>query len=331
MPGLPPDLRGPVTVALARSEPSIPVPSSLPGGALYELKWDGYRVAVVRDDAGARLWSRQGKELTDRFPDLAAAVVEQVQPGTVLDGEAVVWNGTRLDFDLLQRRLVNNPRKVVAMAAMDPASLMAFDVIALGAKDRRRVPLRERRQLLEELAESWTPPLQLSPVTGDEATARRWMADYRPAGIEGLVVKAADSKYMPGRRTWIKVKSRETTEVLIGGITGSLERPDTIVAGLVRDGELHVVGRSTPLTTTQAKVLGKALTLAGPDHPWPDVISSTRFGASRDKVPLIKVEPLIVAEVSADSALQGGGHRHPLRYVRPRFDLTPEDLAEREA
>ena len=123
---------------------------------------------------------------------------------------------------------------------------MVFDVLALGAKDRRRQPLRERRELLKELAASWTPPLQLSPATGDEATAHRWMADFRPAGIEGLVVKAAGSRYTPGRRTWIKVKSRETTEVLIGGVTGSLERPDTIVAGLVRDGELHVVGRSTP-------------------------------------------------------------------------------------
>ena len=92
-----------------------------------------------------------------------------------------------------------------------------------------------------------------------------------------------------------------------------------------------MVGRSTPLTTTQAEASAAALTPAGPDHPWPDVISSSRFGASRDKVPLVKVEPLIVAEVSADSALQGGGYRHPLRYVRPRFDLTPEDLAEREA
>ena len=157
------------------------------------------------------------------------------------------------------------------------------------------------------------------------------MIDYRPAGIEGLVVKAGDSVYTPGRRARIKVKRRETTEVLIGGVTGSLERPDTIVAGLVRDDELHLVGRSTPLTKTQAEAPGKALTPAGPDHPWPDVISSTPFGASRDKVPLVKVEPLIVVEVSADSALQGGGYRHPLRYVRPRFDLAPEDLAERQA
>ena len=108
---LPPDLRGPVVVALARTEEAIPGESTMAGGAVYELKWDGYRVAAVRDDAGARLWSRQGKDLTDRFPDLAAALVDQIQPGTVLDGEAVVWHGSRLDFDLLQRRLVNTPRE----------------------------------------------------------------------------------------------------------------------------------------------------------------------------------------------------------------------------
>ena len=88
--------------------------------AVAPPQWDGYRVAVVRDDAGARLWSRQGKELTDRFPDLAGAAVVQVEPGTVLDGEAVIWNGNRLDFDLLQRRLVNTPRKVAALAASTP-------------------------------------------------------------------------------------------------------------------------------------------------------------------------------------------------------------------
>ena len=79
---------------------------------------DGYRVAVVRDEAGARLWSRQGKDLTDRFADLARAAVGQLAPGTVIDGEAVIWNGARLDFDLLQRRRVNTPRKVTGLAAL---------------------------------------------------------------------------------------------------------------------------------------------------------------------------------------------------------------------
>ena len=63
MTSLPEALRGPVRLALAKAEESIPSPSALPAGAVYELKWDGYRVAVVRDEELVRLWSRQGKDL----------------------------------------------------------------------------------------------------------------------------------------------------------------------------------------------------------------------------------------------------------------------------
>jgi ATP-dependent DNA ligase len=324
---LPSDLAGPVVVALARAEETIPAASALPGGALYELKWDGYRIAAVRDDEGVHLWSRQGKDLTDRFPDLAAAARDQLDPGTVLDAEAVIWNGDHLDFDLLQRRLVNTPRRVAALAAKHPASLMVFDILAHGGIDLRTEPLHERRAVLEDLATAWAPPLQLSPATSDEALARQWFSDYRPTGIEGLVVKGLHSVYTPGRRTWVKVKSRETTEVIIGAVTGSLERPEAVVAGLIHDRVLQIVGKTTALSKAQATTLASALVPAGPDHPWPDEVSSSRFGSSRDKVKLIKVEPLVVAEVLADTALQAGAYRHPLRYVRVRRDLAPDDLS----
>jgi hypothetical protein len=112
-------------------------------------------------------------------------------------------------------------------------------------------------------------------------------------------------------------------------VTGDVELPHTIVAGLYRSGTLEIVGKSTPLTSTQAKELGAVLVPAGLQHPWPDQVSSGRFGSSRDTIALVKVEPLVVAEVLADAALQAGTYRHPLRFVRPRFDLTPEDLAGR--
>lgn len=319
---LPRDLHGPVTVTLARSEPSIPAASSMPGGAVYEPKWDGYRVVAVRDDSGARLWSRQGKDLTSRFSDVAEAVASQVQPGTVIDAEAVIWNGDRLDFDLLQRRLVSAGSSLPRLVAKHPASLMVFDVLALRGSDLRGRPWRERREALEDLAGQWRPPLQLSPSTTDEATARAWFVDYRPAGVEGLVVKGASSRYTPGRRSWVKVKSRESTEVIVGAVTGSLTRPETVVAGRIRDGVLHIVGKTTPLSRTQAADVAASLTPSGPEHPWPDEVSSTRFGSSREKLRLVKVEPLLVAEVLADTALQAGAYRHPLRFVRLRRDLS---------
>jgi ATP-dependent DNA ligase len=326
LPDLPPDLAGPVAVQLAKPVRDLPTASALPGGCRYEPKWDGYRLVVVRGPGGTRLWSKQGRDLTDRFPDVAAAALAQVPPGTVLDGEVVVWNGERLDFGLLQRRMVTAPSRLAALAVAHPASYVAFDLLAAGGEDQRRRPLRSRRSTLEELARRWAPPLQLSPVTADPDEARGWAEDLRPLGIEGLVAKGASTRYAGGRREWLKVKSWETTEVLAGGVIGPLDRPGQLVAGRYRDGELVVVGRTGPLSPAQSAELSAVLTPAGPDHPWPERIGTGRFGGGRLSVALTRVQPVAVVEVSADAALTAGVFRHPLRFVRVRPDLAPGDV-----
>ncbi len=96
--------------------------------------------------------------------------------------------------------------------------------------------------------------------------------------------------------------------------------------GGVRDGELVVVGRTSPLTARQAEELAAVLTPAGEDHPWPERIGTGRFGGGRLSVALTRVEPAAVVEVSADAALTAGVFRHPLRFVRVRPDLRPEDV-----
>jgi ATP-dependent DNA ligase len=326
LPGLPADLAGPVAVELAKSVRDIPPPQALPGGCRYEPKWDGYRLVIVRSGSSTRLWSKQGRDLTDRFPDIAAAARAQVPAGTVVDGEVVVWHGDRLDFGLLQRRMATPPARMAALVAAAPASYVAFDVLAAGGTDLRRRTLRARREQLEALAGRWAPPLQLSPLTDDLAEARQWFADFRAAGVEGLVVKGASTRYAGGRREWLKVKSWETTEVLAGGVIGPLERPSQLVAGRVRDGELVVVGRTSPLSPRQSAELAAVLTPAGPGHPWPERIGTGRFGGGRLSVPLTRVEPTVVVEVSTDAALQAGVFRHPVRYLRVRADLRPEDV-----
>jgi hypothetical protein len=70
------------------------------------------------------------------------------------------------------------------------------------------------------------------------------------------------------------------------------------------------------------------LTPAGAGHPWPDEIGPGHWAKSRAAVPLTRVEPLVVAEVTADAALQAGVWRHPLRYLRHRPDLQPADVDE---
>jgi ATP-dependent DNA ligase len=326
LPGLPPELAGPVAVQLSKPIATIPPANALPGGCLYEPKWDGYRLVVVRTASSTRLWSKQGRDLTDRFPDVAAAALAQVPAGTVLDGEVVIWHGDRLDFGLLQQRMVAAPGRMGALVAAHPASYVAFDVLAAGGSDLRGQRLARRRAELERLAARWAPPLQLSPATSDPAEARQWFTDFRPAGVEGLVAKGAGTRYAPGRREWLKVKSWETTEVLAGGVIGPIDRPSQLVAGRYRDGELVVVGRTSPLSPRQAAELAAVLSPAGDDHPWPDRIGTGRFGGGKLSVPLTRVTPSAVVEVSADAALQAGVFRHPLRFVRVRPDLAPEDL-----
>ncbi|MBC9819703.1 ATP-dependent DNA ligase [Terrabacter sp. MAHUQ-38] len=294
---------------------------------MYELKWDGFRCVAVRDERGARLWSRQGKELTSQFDDVAAAVAAQVPAGTVLDGELVMWNGSRLNFDLLLRRLLS---RTPARTRVGPAaSYVVFDLLALEGRDLRELAARARRDVLETVAASWVPPLQLCPMTMDEVVARSWFVDYRPAGIEGLVVKPAAGRYRPGRHSdgWVKVKGRKTSEVIVGAVIGPLGRPHSVVVGLDVAGVLRVVGQSVPLSRAQAATLAAVLEPAGADHPWPDEISSRRFGSGRDKAVLTTVKPVVVVEILADTALQGGAFRHPVRLVRLRPDLGIGDVS----
>ncbi|MEV0949051.1 ATP-dependent DNA ligase [Promicromonospora sp. NPDC050249] len=199
---LPPELTGPVQVALARTVEQIPHAGALPGGCRFEPKWDGFRLIVARDRGGSKLWSRRGTDLSTTFPEITAACVDQLVPGTVLDGEVVIWTSGRLDFGALQTRMGRGPRSAAAHAAGHPASYAAFDLLASTGQDARHLPFDERRRLLEQLAAAWRPPLNLSPVTDDRDVATEWFETYTAAGIEGLVIKGGAQPYPAGQRGW---------------------------------------------------------------------------------------------------------------------------------
>ena len=137
---IPFDLRGPVDVELAGAVDAIPGPNALPGGTVWEPKWDGYRGVIVRSNdreppakkgrppaerarpAGSigstRIWSRNHRDLSDWFPDdVSAAAAAQLPPGTVVDGELVILVDGRLSFDALQRRLATTPAKAQRLVA----------------------------------------------------------------------------------------------------------------------------------------------------------------------------------------------------------------------
>lgn len=126
----PDELRGPVELALAKAVERMPGHSAQPGGCVFEPKWNGFKAQLVRDGERTAFYSRQGKDLTRYFPDFWATTADAVPSGVVADGELVGWLGERLDFDALQRRMTTSKRTLADLVRNEPASFVAFDVLA---------------------------------------------------------------------------------------------------------------------------------------------------------------------------------------------------------
>lgn len=108
-------------------------------GWVYEEKVDGWRVLAYKDTAGVRLMSRNARDLTRRFPELAAAVTALEPPTLILDGEIAVFDHQLLSrFEWLRGR----PKDETAT----PPILIAFDCLYARGKDLRERPLRVRRK-----------------------------------------------------------------------------------------------------------------------------------------------------------------------------------------
>jgi ATP-dependent DNA ligase len=321
----------PSGVMLAKPVADLPPDASQAGGCLYEPKWDGYRALVAVDSKGrSRVRSRRGVDLTTAFPDIAGPAATQLPRDTILDGELVVWDGQRLDFTQLQRRVIA-PTRAAALARDKPASFVAFDVLIIAGKRLATLALRERRRALEHLRPRLSSPLQINPATEDRDLARRWLADYAIAGvaIEGLVIKALNDAYLPGRRAWLKLRSRATAEAIVGAVTGTLTTPDRLILALPRaDGVLVVAGGTAPLNPRQSREIAALLRPPSQPHPWPNVLPAGRTGTlgGPRHLPITLVDPVLVVEIEVDTAYEYLRWRHMTRLLRPRPDLDVSDI-----
>jgi len=306
---------------------------------IYEPKFDGFRMICWSQNDGVRLQSRQATDLTNRFPDLAAALAAYLPAGVVVDGEAIIYDpdAGRTSFALLQRRLTAG-RRAGKEASRHPANFVAFDLLRdTDGRELLNEPLSVRRTRLEQLFAGAGLQLPICPQTADRRLAQQWFANLTNAGVEGLVIKKTASRYRPGRADgWTKVRARQTTEYVIGGVTGSLDQPTSLLLGRYdQHGVLRHVGRSHPLKSELRRDFAAALhaTVFQGDtsgHPWPCPLPATWSSDLSDRQPLpyVPVEPTLVAEVEQDTATDGpfGRLRHRAAAVRPRHDLRPTDI-----
>ncbi|MFD3779460.1 ATP-dependent DNA ligase [Streptomyces sp. NPDC058612] len=238
--------------------------------------------------------------------------------------------GGALSFEGLQRRAAARSRSAATLATRLPAYYVAFDVLQADGQELLHLPYRDRRARLQDLFanHALTAPWTLCPMTTDLTTAREWLESWTDvSGVEGIVVKGRSQRYVPGYRGWTKIRRRDTTEAVVGAVTGALTRPQLLILGRHdQAGRLRAVGRTVPLRPEQARQVAERLAPAGPGHPWTGVKFAAAWG-SRDALDAILVRPELIAEVSADRAIDRGGvFRHPLRFNRLRLDVTVEDV-----
>jgi bifunctional non-homologous end joining protein LigD len=187
-------------------------------GWIYEEQYDGYRAVAYKHDGRVRLLSRNLKDLTKQFAEVAAAVARLRAPSLVLDAEIAVFDEHLVSHLGYLRASRGEEEKLLT-----PPILIAFDCVYARGKELFREPLLRRRSILErELAEAEGPILVARRLGPDGLAA--W-EEVKAHGWEGLVAKDSASFYEPATRTpsWVKVKHKvrvgwpgEGTEYLRG-------------------------------------------------------------------------------------------------------------------
>lgn len=187
---------------------------------MYEPKMDGVRALATVLTSGTKLTSRRGRDQTAIYPELGnlAMYVNALQ--AVIDGEIVAVDATgRPSFERLQSRMnLTNPRDVERMRKKIPVTLFAFDLLWHDGRDLTRLPLEERRALLEKIV---TPTDRLQLTLTVEGRGTQLFDAAKGLGFEGVVAKRKGSSYAQGRRTheWRKIKAVNQIDCVILGWT----------------------------------------------------------------------------------------------------------------
>jgi bifunctional non-homologous end joining protein LigD len=311
-------------------KPMLAVLSTLPGeedGWAYEIKWDGVRAIAYCETGRMRLESRTLRDITSHYPELRALAAELGSREVVLDGEIVAFDdeGTP-SFERLQSRMNLGSEAAVRRRMADiPVTYMAFDLLYAGGRSLVDAPYTERRERLEEL-ELDGPNWQTPACHRGEGEALLRLTEAR--GLEGLVAKRLDSRYLVGRRSraWLKVKNTMRQELVVGGwLPGKGRRGGTLGALLV--GYHEEADEGSPLR--YAGRVGSGFTDEELDRLSAELeplrASESPFEGRQPPKEAVFVEPRLVAEIDFREWTAARTLRAPV-YKGLRPDKDPDEV-----
>jgi bifunctional non-homologous end joining protein LigD len=307
-------------------EPMLAKPvDELPEGAnwQYEVKLDGYRAIAIKDAGAVRLISRRDNVLNDGFPRISAAL-QAMEDGLILDGEIVALDAQgRPSFSLLQHHRDN----------AEAIAFYAFDAIAYRKRDLRGLPLRQRRDVLNEVLQGAQEPIRISPVI--EAKPDELISAVRSQGLEGIVAKRWDGSYESGERSgrWVKYRVNRGQELVIAGYRPGKDQFDALAAGYYDDaGRLIFVAKVKNGFTPDVKrqIFERFSGLETPTCPFDNLPEpkGARWGESLTPAAMKKfrwLKPKLVAQVEFTDWTSAHHLRHA-RFMGLRDDKDAKDV-----
>ena len=292
---------------------------------LYERKFDGERCLAYRDGGRLRLMTRNQKQVSETYPELADALAGQDHGDFIVDGEVVAFDGEETSFSLLQQRLGQHSPGAELVRRV-PVFFYLFDVLWADGQDVRARPLLERKEVLRDIS-AFGGPLRFAEHRTRDGEA--YYAQACASGWEGLVVKRGDAPYRPGRsRDWLKFKCQAGQEFVIGGYTdpkGARTGFGALLLGYYdREGKLAYAGK-VGTGFDDATLVSLGGTLAGLERPQPP------FGrGALPRTGVHWVEPQLVGQVVFSEWTTAGQLRHP-RFEGLRRDKDPASVVRETA
>lgn len=287
---------------------------------IFETKWDGFRSICFVKNGSARFVSRNQIDMTPQYPELAGVDKQLNAKEAILDGEIVALDqGGMPRFQLLQPR-VGRKSGIAALRGHGHIVYYVFDLLYLDGNDLMSCPVVERKELLEKILKPASFIKLSEHVEGDGEAFFKQIEKFH---LEGMIAKRAASPYLQKRsRDWLKVKTIQRAEVVIGGYTaprGSRANFGALVVGLYRGQDLHYVahvggGFNQRSLAEIYKLMQPLKTKASPF-----------VDAPKTNEPVQWLKPKLVAEVKFSEWTADRRLRHPV-FVGLREDKKPENV-----
>lgn len=272
---------------------------------IHQVKWDGIRILCYKDYNNIHLYTKSRRERSQWYPEVTGEIMQLECNQAVLDGELIVFDdeGKPSFYNVMSRDRIKREERLKQYQIKYPVQYMVFDILYKDGRDLRKLPLTERRKILESTIQNQG----IVQITADYSNGEDLFLLMKQKSMEGIVSKKADSPYIGGKkhRMWFKTKITKHLVAVVCGLKMKDREIKSLVIAEYQNGGLVPVGSvSSGLSYKDRTTLLKAIPQIKQEIP--------PFSEKINTNDVIWIKPVLNVIVSYIDREPNGGLRHPV-------------------